>query len=140
MTSWPAWTHPLSTTRPEVAAALQVECHAVHSVADGMHPSRYLTAAARKHVEQRMHSQMKRLIRRARAEVQAVHVTYGNVAESLPQFARGLRAQILVMGIISRRWMKRFVIGDTGAIQVLQESVHERTRVPTASSECARVG
>lgn len=97
----------------EVAAALQVECHAIHSIADGVHPPGYLTNADRKRVAQRMHSQLQRLIRRAHADVKAVHVTRGNVAESLTQFAGSLRAQILVMGIISRRWMKRFVIGDT---------------------------
>jgi universal stress protein E len=95
-----------------IAKALGVECHAVHCVSPGAY-TLDATAAERKRFDQRMYSRMKQLIGRAGADVKAVHVAHGGVAPALPDFARELPAQILAMGIVSRRWMKRFVIGDT---------------------------
>jgi universal stress protein E len=95
-----------------IADALQVECNVVHSVPPSAYPLG-VTAADRRRFDQRMSSRMKQLIGKADVDVKAVHVVHGNVAESLPKLARTLPAQILAMGIISRRWMKRFVIGDT---------------------------
>jgi universal stress protein E len=43
----------------------------------------------------------------------ALHVLDGSVSDAVPAFARELPAQIIAMGIISRRWLKRFVIGDS---------------------------
>jgi hypothetical protein len=37
----------------------------------------------------------------------------GSAGQRLPLFARRLPAQVLAMGIVSRRWAKRFIIGDT---------------------------
>jgi universal stress protein E len=95
-----------------IAQLLKVECHAVHSLPLSAYPLG-VTAAERKDFDQRMFSRMKRLIERADAGVEPVHVVHGSVAETLPKVARRLPAQILAMGVISRRWMKRFVIGDT---------------------------
>lgn len=97
----------------EVADALKIECHAVHCVPPSVYPLGHVTAADHKRVGRRMQSRMKRLIRKADVEMKAIHVVSGNVAVSLPRFAHRLPAQILAMGIISRRWMKRFVVGDT---------------------------
>ena len=95
-----------------IAAALGVECHAVHAIPPSAYPLA-VTTAERKRFDKRMYSRMEQLIRKADVDVKAVHVVHGSVAESLPQFARRLPAQIIAMGIISRRWMKRFAIGDT---------------------------
>jgi universal stress protein E len=95
-----------------IADALRVECHVVHSVPRSAYPLG-VTAADRRRFDRRMVSRMKQLIARAGADVKAVHVVHGSVAENLPEFARKLPAQILAIGIISRRWMKRLVIGDT---------------------------
>jgi universal stress protein E len=96
----------------EVAAALGIECHVVHAIPPSAYPLA-VTAAERKRFDKRMYSGMERLISKADVDVSSVHVVHGSVAKSLPEFARTLPAQILAMGIISRRWMKRFVIGDT---------------------------
>jgi universal stress protein E len=48
-------------------------------------------------------------------------VLNGSVTDSLPALARELPAQIIAMGIISRRWLKRFVIGDT-AESIIREA------------------
>lgn len=95
-----------------IAAALGVECHAVHAVAPSAYPLA-VSAAERKRFDKRMHSRMAQLIGKAGVDVGSVHIVHGSVSKSLPEFASTLRAQILAMGIISRRWMKRFVIGDT---------------------------
>ena len=95
-----------------IADALGVECHVVHAMPPGAYPLG-ATAADRKRFDQRMHSRMKQLVGKADADVKAVHVVRGSVAESVPELARKLPAQILAMGIISRRWLERFAIGDT---------------------------
>jgi universal stress protein E len=96
-----------------IAAALQVECHAVHCVSPSAYPLGDTTAADRKRHDRHVYSRMKQLVGRAEADIEALHIVPGSVAESLPRFVGKLPAQILAMGIISRRWMKRFVIGDT---------------------------
>ena len=95
-----------------IAAALGVECHAVHSMAPTSYP-RGASAAARKRFDQRMSSRVRRIIRRADADVAAVHIVQGSAARSVPALASQLPAQMLAMGIVSRRWVERFVIGDT---------------------------
>ena len=96
----------------EIAAALGVECHVVHAIPPSAYPLA-VTAAERKRFDKRMHSRMEQLVSKADVDVKSVHLVHGGVAKSLPEFASTLPAQILAMGIISRRWMKRFVIGDT---------------------------
>lgn len=95
-----------------IADALQVECHAMHSVPPSAYPSG-ATAADRRRFDQRTYSRMKQLVRKAKADLHGVHIVHGAVAESLPAFAEKVPAQILAMGIVSRRWMQRFVVGDT---------------------------
>jgi universal stress protein E len=92
-----------------LAQALQVECHAVHCVPRGAYLMDQATPAQRK----RVHARIQRLIKSAHAEMKRVHVVEGDVSTAVPALARKLDAQILAMGIVSRRWLKRFVIGDT---------------------------
>lgn len=95
-----------------IAEALGVECHAVHALPLSVYkPS--AAAVDRRRLERRMYSRMKRLFVGADTTVQAVHVVHDTVVQALPALARKLPAQVLAMGIISRRWMKRIFIGDT---------------------------
>ncbi|HEY6642476.1 universal stress protein [Povalibacter sp.] len=96
----------------EIAVTLGVELHVVHAIPPSAYPLA-VTAAERKRFDKRTHSRMEQLIRKADADVKSVHFVHGSVAKGLPEFASTLPAQILAMGIISRRWMERFVIGDT---------------------------
>ena len=50
-----------------------------------------------------------------------IHVLNGEVAAAVPQLAAELRAQILVLGAISRRGLRRFAIGNT-AERIIDES------------------
>lgn len=102
----------IASTAAAMAAAFGVECHAVHAMAPSAYPLG-ATAVDRKRFDERVYTRMKQLIKRADLNIQSARVVHGRVAEALPQLARTLPAQILTMGIVSRRWMKRFVIGDT---------------------------
>lgn len=95
-----------------IAEALSVDCHTVHAVPTSAYPLG-ATAIERKRFDSRIRARIQRLMRKADMDVQELHLVHGNVAEVVPDLARELPAQIVVMGIISRRWMKRFVIGDT---------------------------
>lgn len=95
-----------------LAAALQTPCHAVHVVAPGAYPLG-ATQRERKRHDQQMESKLKQVVRRAHADVAAIHIEHGRVADALTEFATKLPAPMLAMGIISRRWLQRFVVGDT---------------------------
>lgn len=95
-----------------IADALGVDCHAMHSMSSRSYPFG-ASAETRKRFDARMRSRIEKITRTARAEPSGIRILRGDVAESLPKYAKRHRVQIVVMGIISRRWMKRFVIGDT---------------------------
>ncbi|HEX7115221.1 MAG TPA: universal stress protein [Steroidobacter sp.] len=95
-----------------IADALNVECHAVHCMSRGAYPLGS-EAAERRRIDQRMRASMERVLKRADLQMASVRVLHGDVPDALSEFARQLPAQILAMGIISRRWLKRFIVGDT---------------------------
>jgi universal stress protein E len=95
-----------------IADALNVECHAVHCMPRVAYPLGS-EAQERRRIDQRLRSQMERVLDRAGLQVASVRIVHGSVPEALPELARRLPAQILAMGIISRRWLKRFIVGDT---------------------------
>jgi universal stress protein E len=95
-----------------LANALELDCHAAHFLPQtgerGESPL-LLPQRGRQIATVRMTHVMKKAnARRAR-----LHVLRGSAAEGLPALARKLAAQILVMGLISRRWLDRLMIGDT---------------------------
>lgn len=96
-----------------IARALAVECQAVHCMPRSAYPPDQSSLPDRRAFDRRMQSRMKQLIAEAGAEMKTVSLLRGSAAQRLPLFARRLPAQILAMGIVSRRWVKRFIIGDT---------------------------
>jgi universal stress protein E len=97
-----------------IAQALQVESSAVHVMKPSAYPSG-ATAAQRRRLNELRKEQMKDIMTNADADpdVKEVHVLRGWVDQSLRDYARKLPAQLLAMGIISRRWMQRLLVGDT---------------------------
>lgn len=95
-----------------IANALGLDCHAVHSMSPRSYPLG-VSVAARKRFDQRMQSKIDKIMVPTGARVAAVHIVHGDAARSLPAFAGKLPAQIVAMGIVSRRWIDRFVVGDT---------------------------
>jgi universal stress protein E len=96
-----------------LAAALQVELHAVHCVSNAVYPLGEVTSAQRQRMHRRLHSQLRRIMKKSGVTAHGLHVLDGSVTDVVPALARELPAQIIAMGIISRRWLKRFVIGDS---------------------------
>lgn len=95
-----------------LAAALELDCHAAHFLPQPGLPgesSPLLPQRGRQLAIARMGSVMQM----ADARHAKLHVLRGSAAEELPKLARKLAAQILVLGLISRRWLDRLMIGDT---------------------------
>lgn len=95
-----------------LAQRLGVELHAVHSVPDAAYPlgsSRKTQAAIRDRVRKKLQREVKR------HDVAAgnVHVVRGMPERTIAELAEELDARLIVMGAISRRGLKRYVIGDT---------------------------
>ncbi len=96
-----------------LAEALQVDLHAVHCVPNAVYPLGQVSSAQRQRMRRRVHSQLKRVVKKSGVAAQGLHVLDRSVADGVPKLARELPAQIIAMGIISRRWLKHFAIGDT---------------------------
>jgi universal stress protein E len=95
-----------------MATALETECHAAHAIPMTAYPLG-ASAAERKEFDRRVQSRLERSLAKRAAAVKAVHIVHGSPNTALPELTRELPARVLVMGIISRRGLKRFVIGDT---------------------------
>jgi universal stress protein E len=96
-----------------LAQALQLALHAVHCVPQSAYPLGEISPADRRRMRHRASARLRRVVKKSGASFAAVHVLDGSVAESVPALARKLSAQVIAMGIISRRWMKHFAVGDT---------------------------
>jgi universal stress protein E len=96
-----------------LAQALQLECHAVHCISESVYPFGDATPENRRRLRLQIASRMQRVMKKGGKLAANVHVVRGNAATGLPLLVDRLCASILVMGIVSRRWMKHFVIGDT---------------------------
>lgn len=95
-----------------LAKQLGVSLHAAHSVPNSAYPldsGSKARAAIREKARKKVHREVKRYGVPARN----VHVLRGLPERTLPDIAARLDAQLLVMGAISRRGLKRFAIGDT---------------------------
>lgn len=91
---------------------LGVEVHAVHCVPDSMHPLDS-SRSAREAALEKARKRLQKNVRKYRVQSSHVHVLSGLPEQRIPELARELDAQLIVMGAISRRGVKRFVIGDT---------------------------
>lgn len=96
-----------------LAEALQLELHAVHCLPNTVYPLGEVSSAQRQRMRRRVNSQLERVVKKSGVTARGLHVLDGSVADSVPALAQKLPAQIIAMGIISRRWFKHFVIGDT---------------------------
>lgn len=105
-----------------IAHALNVECHAVHCMARGDYPPDQQSFADRKRFDRRMQERMQELAEQAGTNMKSISVLRGSVAQRLPAYTRKLPAQVLAMGIVSRRWLDRFIIGDTAEMIVREVS------------------
>src|SRR5690606_18369717 len=95
-----------------LAQRLGVELHAAHSVPDAAYPlgSSRMTQAA---IRDRVRKKLQREVKRHDVAAGNVHVVRGMPERTIAELAEELDARLIVMGAISRRGLKRYVIGDT---------------------------
>jgi universal stress protein E len=102
----------LAERAAELAAAFDSSLHVAHSIPPAIDPL-YESQRARRKMREQAATSIRRTLERAKVNVTRIHVVDGRPEESLPSLAKKLRAQVLVMGAISRRGLRRLVIGDT---------------------------
>ena len=96
-----------------MALAVGAELHAVHSIPDSSYAMDETAPAARRTREKQLRAKLDSEIKRAGVRAAGVHVVPGRPEIAIPAIAKKLDAQLLVMGVISRRGLQRFAIGDT---------------------------
>lgn len=97
----------------EVAQSLQLPLHAVHCVPKSAYALGECSPSDRRRMRDRASARLRRVAKKSDESFAALHVVDGDVAEAVPALARKLSAQVVAMGIISRRWLKHFAVGDT---------------------------
>lgn len=102
------------------AAALGVDFHAVHCIRPAADAPSDDTLARRERTHKRMESKMNKTLRRSGAAQAEIHVVHGLPETTVPELARDIGAQLMVMGAISRRGLKRLAIGNTAERVVYQ--------------------
>lgn len=104
-----------------VAIALGVELHAVHCIPVAAYALGDDTAANRQRMQERLRKKVRTTLRKAGAVEQKIHVVHGLPETAVVELAERLPAQMLVLGAISRRGLKRFAIGNT-AERIIQRA------------------
>jgi universal stress protein E len=102
------------------ARALGVELHAVHCIPRSAH-TLDADASDRRRTRERIAARLRSTLKKSRAAAKKIHVLNGEIASAVPQLAAELPAQVLVLGAISRRGLRRFAIGNT-AERIIDES------------------
>jgi len=95
------------------AEAMGTDFHAVHSIPAAVYPLDASDAASRAQMRKKVRKKMERLLARSKTTVARAHILQGAPEKTIPRLVAKLDAQLLVMGALSRRGLKRFAIGDT---------------------------
>lgn len=102
----------LANAAGALAAALNAPLYAAHSISPALHAFGE-TEAAKSRMREQAATALRRTLERARVEAVRTYVVDGRAEQTLPALARDLDAQVIVMGAISRRGLKRLALGDT---------------------------
>jgi universal stress protein E len=73
----------------------------------------YASESERRKMREQAATAIRRTLESAKIDAARIHVVDGRPEDALPALAKKLRAQVLVMGAISRRGLRRFAVGDT---------------------------
>lgn len=111
----------IATNGACVATALGVELHAVHCIPLAAYALGDDTAANRQRMQERLRKKVRTTLRKADAVEQKIHIVHGLPETAVVGLAERLPAQMLVLGAISRRGLKRFAIGNT-AERIIQRA------------------
>ncbi|HKX58526.1 MAG TPA: universal stress protein [Steroidobacteraceae bacterium] len=102
----------------QLCKALRGTLHAMHAYVPEMSPqvvgvSPHVIARIARNSEASARLAFERALRTVQVPPSRRHRPWGPPTEAIPRAARGLRAQIVVMGAVSRSGLKRIVIGNT---------------------------
>ena len=102
----------------QLGKALGGTLHAMHAYVPDMSPqavgvSSQVIARIARNSEARARLAFERALRGARIPPSRRHWRWGSPTDAIPRAARGLRAQLVVMGAVSRSGLRRIVIGNT---------------------------
>jgi universal stress protein E len=103
----------IAKTAYTIAAGLNAELHAAHSIPDSSYPPGEITARDRKAARDVVQMRLAGVLNRAGVDARKVHVLDGLAELALPELLAKLDAQVLAVGALSRRWIKGFVFGNT---------------------------
>jgi universal stress protein E len=95
-----------------LAAALGSSLHVAHCIPPIVH-ALYASESERRKMREQAATAIRRTLESAKIDAARIHVVDGRPEDALPALAKKLRAQVLVMGAISRRGLRRFAVGDT---------------------------
>lgn len=96
-----------------LAAALETDCQALHCLQAASRQNGGTSAGRPRSSRQQMQSKLRRVLEASGSRSARVHLQTGSVAERVVALADDLDAQVLAMGIVSRRGLKRLLIGDS---------------------------
>ena len=102
----------------QLATALKGTLHAMHAYVPELNPqavgvSPQVIARVARNSEARARLAFERALRGCRIPPTRRHWRWGPPTDAIPRAARGLRAQVVVMGAVSRSGLRRIVIGNT---------------------------
>ncbi len=103
----------LAKNAQTLAAGLDTAIHVVHCIPDSAYPLGPVTAKARQSAKREADDRLRRILGRAGVDAHKSHVLDGLPEIVLPELVSQLGAQALVLGALSRRWLKGFVFGNT---------------------------
>lgn len=126
-----------------LAAGLNTECHVAHCIPDAAFPLGPITAKERQRMKRELQARITVVLDKAAVDVAKIHLSDGIVDDVLPELVKKSRASTLVLGALSRRWLKGFVVGNT-AERLIHETSCDllivkppgfKTRAPRARRE-----
>lgn len=94
------------------AERLGAQVHAVHSMPDAAYPMG-TSRSSQAELRNKVRKKLQRATNKHGVPARNIHVLRGSPERTIPELAEKLDAQLLVMGAISRRGLKRFAIGST---------------------------
>lgn len=96
-----------------MAGVSGAELHAIHSIPAASYALGETSPEAREKIKRRTQRKLAAEVKQSQVPVAHMHVVSGNPEAAIPRTVEQRKANLLVMGAISRRGLQRLVIGDT---------------------------
>lgn len=97
----------------QLALALGDRLHVAHCIPDAAYPPGFIKPADRKQRVQAAREAIGQVLRKQDLPARRVHIVHAQPEVGLPKLLESLSAQVLVLGALSRRGLKRLAVGNT---------------------------